>query len=236
MPASPLCCVRWSLAGSGSCPPGARRPRLQAQLPLQHHRAALPWLLPSVTYELIHLLTSFPFAIRIKANLSEHTASFLILHLRVQRSQSSVWHSRALYVPSCRKYPALIPAPPPRILFALKAAPSLPCQSVTASGLYSWAVGVRGFLSLHSASLSQPALPQVLSPRTSTPSSQQGAVPPAQGGKQVPGLSDHPLTLRVCSDCCWALDRPETQVSSVPAEGEPSHLEILVLIFFFFNC
>lgn len=96
MPASSLCCVRWSLAGSGSCPPGVRRPRLQAQLPLQHHRAALPWLLPSVTYELVHLLTSFPFAVRIKANLSEHTSSFLILHLRVQRSQSSVWHSGAL--------------------------------------------------------------------------------------------------------------------------------------------
>ena len=128
MPASPLCCVRWSLAGSGSCPPGERRPRLQAQLPLQHHRAALPWLLPSVTYELVHLLTSFPFAIRIKANLSEHTTSFLILHLRVQRSQSSVWHSRALYVPSCRKYPALIPAPPPQFCLLWKQPPRCPVR------------------------------------------------------------------------------------------------------------
>lgn len=58
-------------------------------------------------------------------------------------------------------------------------------------------------------------------------------MPPAQGGKQVRELGDHPLTVRVCSDCCWALDRPENQVSSAPAEGEPSHLEIIVLIFFF---
>ena len=155
------------------------------------------------------------------------------MHLRVQRSQSSVQHSRALYVPSCRKHLALIPVPPPRIRSALKAAPSLPCQSVTASGLYGWALGGRGLLSLCSTSPSQPALPPIPGPRTSTPSCQQGAMPPAQGGKQVWELGDHPLTVRVCSDCCWALDRPENQVSSAPAEGEPSHLEIIVLCFLF---